>query len=157
MYRNWPEKRGAEKAGLTDWPQRCANGYNRPMKLCRRLSPAIISASLLLAACGGDGAGDAAGQATEADRIDCALAGKKEFKRACTTETMPGEKGRMLVIRHPDGGFRRFNILTDGRGLAPADGFDETSIRILGGGMIELASGDDIYRLPADIKSSGQK
>ena len=61
------------------------------------------------------------------------------------------------VVRHPDGGFRRFNILTDGRGLAPADGFDETNIKILGGGMIEVSSGDDIYRLPADIKSTGQK
>ena len=37
---------------------------------------------------------------------------------------MPGENGKMLVIRHPNAGFRRFNILTDGRGLSPADGFD---------------------------------
>lgn len=115
-----------------------------------------FAACLLLGGCG-DGSSDQITQAATAERIECALAGGKSFKRVCTTETMPGEKGKMLVIRHPDGGFRRFNILTDGRGLAPADGFDETSIRILGGGMIEVASGDDIYRLPAEIKSLPQK
>ena len=70
---------------------------------------------------------------------------------------MPGENGKMLVIRNPNGGFRRFNILTDGRGLSPADGFDETTINLIGGGMIEVSSGDDKYRLPADIKASAQK
>lgn len=114
-----------------------------------------LAACLLLAACG-DGSDNPASQ-TAAERIECALAGGKSFERGCTTETMPGEKGRMLVVHHPDGGFRRFNILTDGRGLAPADGFDETSIKILGGGMIEVRSGDDMYRLPANIKSTGQK
>jgi hypothetical protein len=60
----------------------------------------------------------------------------------------------MLVIRHPDGGFRRFNFLTDGRGLEAADGFDETRISLRTGSMIELSSGDDKYRLPAQIKNS---
>lgn len=113
--------------------------------------------SLTLAACGDGAPASRVEGFAEADRIECALAGSTKFERVCATETMPGEKGKMLVVRHPDGGFRRFNILTDGRGLAPADGFDETGIKILGGGMIEVNSGDDIYRLPADIKSSGQK
>lgn len=112
---------------------------------------------LTLAACGDGGTANGVEGVSEADRIECALAGSTKFERVCATETMPGEKGKMLVVRHPDGGFRRFNILTDGRGLAPADGFDETNIKILGGGMIEVSSGDDIYRLPADIKSTGQK
>jgi hypothetical protein len=63
-------------------------------------------------------------------------------------------QGTVLVIRHPDGGFRRFNILTDGRGLEPADGFDETRISLLNDGMIEVSSGDDKYRLPAQIKGA---
>jgi hypothetical protein len=103
--------------------------------------PACL-ASLALGACGADG-GNQPTRSGEADRIECALAGSEKFERVCITETMPGEKGRMLVVRHPDGGFRRFNILTDGRGLAPADGFDETTIKILGGGMIEVSSADD--------------
>jgi hypothetical protein len=117
--------------------------------------PACL-ASLALGACGAD-SGSQPPQSGEADRIECALAGSKKFERVCITETMPGEKGRILVVRHPDGGFRRFNILTDGRGLAPADGFDETTIKILGGGMIEVSSADDSYRLPASIKPSAGK
>ena len=123
-----------------------------------RISKGLSLLSLgVLAACGGDSGGtDGAenGKAAGAVEIECALAGQKSFDSVCTTETMPGEKGKMLVVRHPDGGFRRFNILTDGRGLTPADGFDETSIRIMGSGMIEVRSGDDIYRLPADIKAA---
>lgn len=120
----------------------------------KRLSYIAIFA--LLASCG-DGSSSQTSQAAAAERIECALAGAKSFERVCTTETVPGEKGKMLIVHHPDGGFRRFNILTDGRGLAPADGFDETTIDILGGGKIEVRSGDDIYRLPADIKATGQK
>jgi hypothetical protein len=86
-------------------------------------------------------------------KIECALAGAMTFARTCTTERISGQDGQLLVIRHADGGFRRFNILTDGRGLSPADGFDETKITILADGMIELKSGDDLYRLPAQIKA----
>jgi predicted small lipoprotein YifL len=123
------------------------------------------AATLLLASlagCGGDGAAslaqaekDAGDHAARNGNIVCALAGSDIFERTCTTEQIAAPDGKMLVIRHPDGGFRRFNILTDGRGLAPADGFDETRIRVLGTNMIELSSGDDKYRLPAQIKGQG--
>jgi hypothetical protein len=86
-------------------------------------------------------------------KIECALAGAKDFTRVCETERIAGPAGQVLVIRHPNGGFRRFKVLTDGRGLAPAEGADATSIKILNTGEIELASGDDLYRLPAQIKS----
>lgn len=32
------------------------------------------------------------------------------------------------VTRHPNGGLRRFIVLTDGRGLAAADSFDATGM-----------------------------
>jgi hypothetical protein len=114
-----------------------------------------------LAACGDNEAedfknaeSDAAEQAALDGKIECALAGSTAFERNCTTEQIAGSEGKILVIRHPDGGFRRFDILTDGRGLAPADGFDETKINLLSDGMIEVSSGDDKYRLPAQIKGS---
>jgi hypothetical protein len=91
-------------------------------------------------------------QAEKAGNIECALAGKADFSRVCTTERIAGSGGQILVIRHPDGGFRRFNILTDGRGLAPSQGADLTRISILSDGQIELISADDRYRLPAKIK-----
>ena len=115
-----------------------------------------------LAGCGRDGAvpiaqtgKDAGDQAARDGMIVCALAGADTFERTCTTEQITGPDSKMLVIRHADGGFRRFTILTDGRGLAPADGFDETRIRVLGANRIELSSGDDKYRLPAQIKGQG--
>jgi hypothetical protein len=119
---------------------------------------------LLVAACGSGDAdadlkaaeGEAAKEAALEGKIECALAGSASFSRDCTTERMSGPEGQLLVIRHQDGGFRRFNILTDGRGLSPADGFDETKIKVLAGGMIEVSSGDDVYRLPAAIKGSGK-
>jgi hypothetical protein len=88
-------------------------------------------------------------------KIECALAGSDKFARTCDTERIAGPAGQILVIRHPDGGFRRFKVLTDGRGLAAAEGADKTGIKILNNGTIELASGDDLYRLPAQIKSNG--
>ena len=114
-----------------------------------------------LAACGGNEAEtlkEAEASADEAaaldGKVECALAGSANFERTCTTERIAGADGQILVIRHADGGFRRFKILTDGRGLAPADGFDETKIALIENGMIEVSSGDDKYRLPAQIKAS---
>ena len=87
-------------------------------------------------------------------KVECALEGSERFERTCSTEQINADGAKMLVIHHPDGGFRRFDILTDGRGLMPADGFDETRIGVREGGMIEVSSGDDVYRLPAQIKNS---
>lgn len=124
------------------------------------ISKAIASAFLLaaLVSCGGEDARtpeqvekDTADAAVRDGKMECALAGSATFERVCTTEQISTKDGAMLVIRHPDGGFRRFNILTDGSGLAPADGFDETRIRILDDSSIELSSGDDKYRLPAQV------
>ncbi len=127
------------------------------MPIFRRASLAFVCISL--AACGkqNDQAIEDAEAVTDQQaaldgRIECALAGSSAFERTCTTERIAGADGQLLVIRHQDGGFRRFRILTDGRGLAAADGFDETKISLLDGGLIEVSSGDDKYRLPAQIK-----
>jgi hypothetical protein len=123
----------------------------------------ILCVSALLAACNkSDEQSAASTEQEEASaetndgKIECALAGSDKFARTCDTERIAGPAGQILVIRHPDGGFRRFKVLTDGRGLAAAEGADKTSIKILNNGTIELASGDDLYRLPAQIKSSDQ-
>lgn len=125
-----------------------------------RISKALpILLALGLVSCGGNetdnlknAQADAGEQAALEGKVECALAGAATFERTCTTEQIAGNDGKILIIRHPDGGFRRFDILTDGRGLAPADGFDETKVSLLDDGMIEVSSGDDKYRLPAQIK-----
>ena len=120
----------------------------------------MIGATLLLAACNKTDQKSLAQAEKAADdealndgKIECALAGGKNFTRVCETERISGPAGQILVIRNPNGGFRRFKVLTDGRGLAAAEGADPTSIKILNTGEIELSSGDDLYRLPAQIKS----
>lgn len=121
----------------------------------------LLVATITLVSCGGNEAEDwkeaeseAPEQAGLDGKIECALAGSSSFERTCTTERVAGGNGQMLLIRHADGGFRRFSILSDGRGLAPADGFDQTNIALIESGMIEVSSGDDKYRLPAQIRGS---
>lgn len=127
-----------------------------------RISKKVLATLLLaaLAGCGGDNTSspqsevDDTRQAEADGKVECALAGSADFERTCSTEQVTTNGATMLVIRHPDGGFRRFNVLTDGRGVAAADGFDETRINLIEGSMIELSSGDDKYRLPAQIKNA---
>lgn len=121
----------------------------------------LLAAALFLstvAACDGgpdslQTTGERDEQASNDGKVECALEGSERFERTCSTEQINADGAKILVIHHPDGGFRRFDILTDGRGLAPADGFDETRISVREGGMIEVSSGDDVYRLPAQIKN----
>lgn len=115
---------------------------------------------VLLAACGrpdneklAEAEEDLAEEAAAQGLVECALGDGALFSRVCETERISGPEGTILVIHHPDGGFRRFVILTDGRGLAAADGFDDTEVAIIADGMIEVASGGNRYRLPAAVKS----
>ena len=75
--------------------------------------------------------------------IECALHGAATFARTCTLERA-GNGG--LVVRHPDGGFRRFTAAGDG--LVTSDGAQKASARPAGSG-VEIAVGDDRYRIPS--------
>ena len=87
----------------------------------------------------------------DTNEVACAIGGAKVFADVCAVERVRGKDGLMLVVRHPDGGFRRFAVLDDGRGVAVADGAEEASIAI-DGDTIEIAVGDNRYRLPATVK-----
>jgi hypothetical protein len=87
-------------------------------------------------------------------KIECAVSGAKELTRSCFTEKISGSDGQSLIIRHPNGGFRRFKILTDGRGLQTAEGAEKLSIKVLDGGKIEANIAGDRYQLPAQIKAN---
>lgn len=91
-------------------------------------------------------------QAGDDGKIECAINGESDFTRDCFTERLSGDGGVTMIIRHPDGGFRRFNVLTDGHGLEAADGFDKAKISIVENGKILVSVGPDQYLLPAQIK-----
>jgi hypothetical protein len=115
--------------------------------------PALVLVSLL-AACSADPAGTEADTLTggEESRVTCALGDEVDFTEQCDVERVQNGERRELVMRHPDGGFRRFEIVTDGRGLIAADGAEEAIVTPLSDGRIQLSVGRDRYRLPATVK-----
>ena len=124
----------------------------------------IVGLTLLLTACENrpdngilaDAEQRAADQAGDDGKIECAIDGASDYTRDCFTERLSGEGGVTMIIRHPDGGFRRFNVLTDGHGLEAADGFDKAQISIVEDGKILVSVGPDKYLLPAQIKSTAE-
>jgi hypothetical protein len=110
------------------------------------------AALLLLAACAQDAPETSA--ADTDDRIACAVGGAAEFVRACQVERRTIDDAAILVVRHPDGGFRRFEVMGDGTGLAAADGAERAVVSLREQG-IEVAVGADRYRFPARIMDDG--
>ncbi|MES2491916.1 MAG: hypothetical protein V4579_01395 [Pseudomonadota bacterium] len=97
----------------------------------------------VLAACSPGGAPTAeAGHA----RAACALGLGAPFADVCAIERVLERGARVLVVEHPDGGFRLFAIRDDGRALTTADGAEAVQVA-RAGGMIEVRVNDDRYRL----------
>ena len=94
----------------------------------------------------GDGA-----RALAEGRIPCALGAGTAFDLTCTIDRSPTQDGLILTIRHPDGGFHRLRVTTDGRGVVAADGAAPAVVRVIDPGAIEVAIDDARYRLPATI------
>lgn len=89
-------------------------------------------------------------EAAEDGRIECALEGAKLFDRTCTVEEMSSADGAILVVGRSNVGYRRLQITTDGRGVVSADGAEQAKVSIVGDNVIEVAIGNDRYRLPAN-------
>ena len=81
--------------------------------------------------------------------IACALDGAREFSDDCWFQRVSDDSAQLLVIHHPDGGFRRLAIV-DGGQLVAADGADRTEVA-RAGEMIEVALAGARYRLPAAV------
>jgi len=93
--------------------------------------------------------------ATADDRILCALGNSSDFKRVCSVDRETTDKGLVLTVRHPDGGFHRLLVTKDGRGVVAADGAEQAIVTIVGASDIQVKLGSDRYRLPATIKGAG--
>jgi hypothetical protein len=107
-------------------------------------------AFLACAALAGCSAGDEQRQAEQgAERIECAIGPGGEFGPDCLVEKAESDGVQLLVVRHPDGGFRRFEKLGDGRGLRVMDGSDEARLSFTDN-VLEVTVGDDAYRFPAN-------
>ena len=104
----------------------------------------------LLAAC--DEAADETAATEPGNRIECRIGASTSFERHCTLEQAEEEQGRAIVVRKPDGGFRRLLITDDGRGVVAADGAEPAVVNIIDDGRIDVAIGGDNFRLPATIR-----
>ncbi|CDO37720.1 hypothetical protein [Novosphingobium sp. KN65.2] len=105
---------------------------------------------LALVACSG-GEPQAPATAAGADHIACAVSGADNLADVCAVERDEVDGKLMLVVHHPDGAFRRFEVLTDGRGVAVADGADE-AVTALRDGSLDVTVGTDRYVFPAKVR-----
>ena len=85
------------------------------------------------------------------EMIACAVGGSAEFSESCAVERVASNERLLLTVHHPDGGFRRFQVMKDGSGVATADGADQ-AVSKLSGKVLEVAIGADRYRFPATQK-----
>ena len=120
---------------------------------------AALGLSALAVACSGDGSGasasgpDAAASATPGatasgptgTTVSCALNGAVTYANTCTLERVSVGGVPTLVIRHPNGAFRRFEVVA-GPSLAEADGA-QRAVVLRSGSLIEVTLGADRYRL----------
>lgn len=132
----------------------CSASLAQTGAMKQRLSLALLAA---LAACGGPGTPSRATRADQGaasgNEIACAVGGAAVFTPDCIIDRTMSPEGRILVIRHPDGGFRRLLVANDGRGVVTADGAAAAKVTVVGRDLVEVAVGADRYRLPATVKA----
>ena len=84
-----------------------------------------------------------------AGTVSCAVNGAVALATTCTAERVLVDGAPVLVIRHADGGFRRFDVLADGT-LAEADGAQRASF-VRTGTTLDVTVGADRYRFDASL------
>ena len=112
----------------------------------------LLSALFAVAACSRGDEPDPKQPAEGDEHIACAVDGQAEFANVCAVDLAQVEGKKIVVVRHPGGGFRRFELLTDGRGLASADGAEEAKV-VPNGKLLDVTVGEDRYRFPYKPKN----
>ena len=85
-------------------------------------------------------------------KIDCAIGAGAALAHVCSVEEAQTADGLTLTLHHPDGGFRRLLVTTDGHGVVAVDGAAPAHVTLLNTHEIEVAIEDDRYHLPATVK-----
>jgi hypothetical protein len=91
----------------------------------------------------------ATASATTAGTLSCAVNGAATFATSCTAERELVGGAPVLVIRHADGGFRRFDVLAGGT-VVEADGALRASV-LRTGTSLDVTVGADRYRFEASL------
>lgn len=107
-----------------------------------------LSLVVVLAACGQEPPPPAPQAKEDAERIECALGPGSTYGPDCLVEQAEGDGSSYLIVRHPDGSFRRFERKEDGTGLVTADGAFDAEISYSDGKAVVKVA-DDRYIFPA--------
>jgi len=91
--------------------------------------------------------------ATNDGLIVCHIGDDQQFAEQCVLEWQNDET---FIIRHADGGFRRFTLLSKDKALqdrviAVADGAEVLIVEEQGSGTVALTIGNNIYRVDTEI------
>ena len=111
---------------------------------------AAAGLALLLAACSPSESGAPAAQGDTL--IDCAVGGAADFAHECSLERSRQDGAPMLIVRHPDGGLRRFKVIDEGHSLTAADGADALAFA-KSGERVDVSIDGDRYRFPSSLLS----
>ena len=129
-----------------------------------RISSALLPA-LLLAGCSFGSDEQASSQSRDSvggilgigevdETVECALNDAETFASECKVDRISQGGKRYIVVRHPDGGFRRLEELPGGKGFRAADGADQAETEA-NGQQIEVTVGADHYLFPAPARTTG--
>ncbi|MEP2736271.1 MAG: hypothetical protein ABJP34_08220 [Erythrobacter sp.] len=118
------------------------------MRIFAGLSMAALGA--FITGCSGE-----ASPMPEGQTIECAIGAGVEMGPDCVGEQIAG--GEIFVIHHPDGSFRRFEMLPDDAGIGLADGAGVLSQQMDGDELL-ISVDDARYRLPiaAETQKNGK-
>jgi len=131
-----------------------------------RLSAAMAALPLLLAACSSSPADSAASPEAQAETqeqahedtgtIGCAVGGSAQVRDVCTLERTRADGRVLLVVHHPDGAFRRFDVSADGKSISATDGAEPAQAQPAGD-SVDVTVGADRYLIPAKaLHDAGQ-
>lgn len=85
------------------------------------------------------------------EHVDCALGPGTTFAKDCAIERSKDGETYKMILRHPDGGFRRLEVGADNT-IVAADGADAAQI-VLNGTVAEVTVGEDRYRIPLEART----
>jgi hypothetical protein len=85
------------------------------------------------------------------EHVACALGPGTTFAKDCAIERSRAGQAYRMILRHPDGGFRRLEVGADNT-IVAADGADAAQI-VLNGTVAEVTVGEDRYRIPLEART----
>ncbi len=116
--------------------------------------PILLAAVAALAACSG-GETQAPKVAKGSEHVECALGPGTGFAKDCAIERNRTEGTYRMILRHPDGGFRRLEV-DEGNAIVTTDGADAAQV-VLKGAVAEVTVGEDRYRIPLERRTDAPK